>query len=378
MATRRRPPPPSLRTLSKAQAKIHDKRQDPKRHKRPSRFIYVGSPELEAALVAELGATARAVAAGVVGADVDRDPIFARQVLKHPQALSAPTRDELATAIIAVVDKAEASPRNAQVFCPEVPRVGSAKRAAHPLQPEADRLQETLDAKLEGRRQKGKLGPPTGHILQVLMVGVTDVIVSVDVVGAVGTTDARGDALASWPVPFAGGKALAEHEKDAPSSAHRKLEEALRWLGVQVGADDVVVDLGAAPGGWTRIMRDAGASVVAVDRADLDSALAKDPKVTHLKKDALSVDLAELKPTVVLCDVIWTPDNAVTIAERVVRLHHARAAVITLKLKEPLDQVTLARASRLVRDLPRAWSGRLKHLVANKLEVTLLLRRAAA
>jgi 23S rRNA (cytidine2498-2'-O)-methyltransferase len=378
MATRRRPPPPSLRTLSKAQAKIHEKRQEPKRSRRPSRFIYVGSPEAEAALTAELGVTARAIAGGVVGADVDRDPIFARQVLRAPHALTAPTRDDLAKAIVAFADAAEASPRAVHVFCPEVPRVGSARRSPHPLQHEADRLQETLDAKLDGRRQKGKLGPATAHILQVLMVGVTDVVVSVDVVGAVGTVDARGDALASWPVPFPGGKAVAENEKDAPSSAHRKLEEATRWLGVVVGADDVVVDLGAAPGGWTRVMRDAGATVVAVDRAELDAALQRDPKVTHLKKDALSLDLSTFNPTVVLCDVIWTPDNAVVIAERVLKLETCRAAVITLKLKEPLDEATLARAQRLVRDLPSAWTGRLKHLVANKLEVTLLLRRGAS
>jgi hypothetical protein len=42
----------------------------------------------------------------------------------------------------------------------------------------------------------------------------------------------------------------------------------------------------------------------------------------------------------------------------------------------PIAWALLEETRAFVRDLPAAWSGRLKHLTANKLEVTLLLRRA--
>lgn len=373
----RRPPPKSLRTPSRAQQKKNAKAQPAKKRAvRPPRFVYVGSPETEALLVEELGPTARALAGGVVGADVDRDPAFARQRMNAPTAVSAPGRDELAAAIVALGTTEERSPRAAQVFCPEMAREGSARRAAHPLARDGAALQEVLDQKLAGRRAKGKLGPPTRHLLQVLMTGPFEALVSVDDTAT--TIAGDDDPLLAWPSPFVAGRALTEADKNAPSSAWRKLEEALRWIDVEVVATDHAVDLGAAPGGWTRLLRERGARVTAVDRAALDEAVAKDPGVTHLKKDALTIDLFALKPTIVVCDVIWEPGNALSIARRTVAVPTTRAAVITFKLKEPLDWELLDETRRFVRDLVGGWTGRLKHLVSNKMEVTLLLRRDAA
>lgn len=373
---KKRPPPPSLRTLSKAEARKQPKPVVKKEPRSPP-YLYVGSPEQEALLVQELGASARPVAAGIVGADVRRDPAFARQVMAAPQPISADTREALATALIALIDKASVSPRAVHVFTPEMARQGSARKSAHPLAQDAAQLQEIVQLKVDGRREKGKLGPVTPHLLQVLLLGPTEGLVAItDVTDGPFGKVTVGDALASWPVPFNGGRAIKETSRDAPSSAHRKLDEAMAWLGIKVGKSDVVLDLGAAPGGWTRVMRDAGARVIAVDRAALDATLAKDPLVTHLKTDALSIDFAAQGASIVLCDVIWTPDNALVVAERVLKTTSVRAAVITLKLKEPIDWDTLHKAQNLVRDLPGHWTGRLKHLMANKLEVTLLLRRS--
>jgi hypothetical protein len=373
---KKRPPPPSLRTLSKAEARKQPKPVAEKKVRTPA-FLYVGSPEQEALLVEELGPSARAVGAGIVGAEVRRDPAFARQLLPAPRPISALTREALATALIALIDDAGVSPRAVHVFTPEMARQGSARKSAHPLAHDATALQEVLQLKVDGRREKGKLGPATPHLLQLLLLGPTEGLVSItDVTDGPFGKVTVGDALASWPVPFSGGRAVKETSRDAPSSAHRKLDEAMAWLGTKVTKHDVVLDLGAAPGGWTRVMRDAGARVIAVDRAALDSALAKDPLVTHLKTDALSIDMAAQGASIVLCDVIWTPDNAVVVAERVLKTTSVRAAVITLKLKDPIDWGTLQKAQHLVRDLPGNWTGRLKHLMANKLEVTLLLRRS--
>ncbi len=345
----------------------------PKTPPRPSQrvppYVYVGSPDVEDLLIEELGPSAKPLAPGVVGADIELDPIFATQLLPHAQRVIAATRDDLATALLALCDAADASPMVVQVDVPEMERLGSAKKTDHPLAPDGLRLKETLISKVEGRRAKGKLGPATRHRLQVLLLGPVNCLV------AVVPVPVDVDPLVCWPSPFSAGRALSEKQsRDAPSSAHRKLEEALAWLAIDIGKNDIVVDLGAAPGGWTKVMRDKGAKVIAVDRAALDPALVNDPGVTHLKQDALGIDLAGHKASIVLCDVIWTPDNALVIADRVTRTPSARAAVITLKLKQPIDWASL-KAAKAILHRPGGWNGRLKHLMANKLEVTLLLRR---
>lgn len=337
--------------------------------KRVPPWVYVGSPDVEALLIEEIGPSAKPLAPGVVGSDIELDPIFATQVLPQAVRVTATTRDDLATELVAICDAEEVSPAELHLDVPEMERLGSAKKMDHPLTPDGVRLKETLLSKIEGRRAKGKMGPPTRHRLQVLLLGPTMCLATIVPLPLVA------DPLLAWPSPFPAGRALNEKQsKDAPSSAHRKLDEALAWLAVDVGSDDIVVDLGAAPGGWTKVMRDKGAKVIAVDRAALDPGLTKDPGVTHLKQDALGIDLAGHKASIVLCDVIWTPDNAVTIADRVTRTPSARAAVITLKLKDPIDWASL-KAARSLLHRPGGWSGRIKHLMANKLEVTMLLRR---
>ena len=48
----------------------------------------------------------------------------------------------------------------------------------------------------------------------------------------------------------------------------------------------IALDLGAAPGGWTRVLRQKGLSVVAVDPAELHPSLGKDNEVTHKQETA--------------------------------------------------------------------------------------------
>ena len=77
------------------------------------------------------------------------------------------------------------------------------------------------------------------------------------------------DNLSSWP----GG---ARHFAQIPeqiSRAELKLLEALEIFGITLTAGEQALDLGAAPGGWTRLLLEAHLSVVAVDPANLDTRL---------------------------------------------------------------------------------------------------------
>jgi 23S rRNA (cytidine2498-2'-O)-methyltransferase len=85
--------------------------------------------------------------------------------------------------------------------------------------------------------------------------------------------------LSSWP----GGARHFAQTPEQISRAEFKLLEALEVFGVQLPSQGRVLDLGAAPGGWTRIALDAGLQVVAVDPARLDDRLAKQKGLDHFR-----------------------------------------------------------------------------------------------
>ena len=70
--------------------------------------------------------------------------------------------------------------------------------------------------------------------------------------------------------PWAGGARHFAHDGDAMSRAEYKLIEACEVFGLVPAAPGRAVDLGAAPGGWTRHLAQRGLDVVAVDPAALD------------------------------------------------------------------------------------------------------------
>lgn len=68
--------------------------------------------------------------------------------------------------------------------------------------------------------------------------------------------------------PFPGG-AFRLEAREGPSRSRRKLEEAFRTFGLSVPGRRVL-DIGAAPGGWTEELLQMGFNVTAVDRAAID------------------------------------------------------------------------------------------------------------
>lgn len=79
-----------------------------------------------------------------------------------------------------------------------------------------------------------------------------------------------------------------EFKEGPPSRAYLKLFEALTRIGAHPGPGDKCVDLGASPGGWTWVMTQLGASVVAYDRAELDPSLTRLQAVKTVKGDAFA------------------------------------------------------------------------------------------
>jgi len=65
--------------------------------------------------------------------------------------------------------------------------------------------------------------------------------------------------------------------------AEHKIKEAIDAFDIEIRKDFEVLDVGAAPGGWTKVLSSLAKRVVAVDPADLDPEVASFPNVVHLK-----------------------------------------------------------------------------------------------
>ncbi|MFO7946452.1 MAG: THUMP domain-containing protein [Armatimonadota bacterium] len=65
-----------------------------------------------------------------------------------------------------------------------------------------------------------------------------------------------------------------------------KLREALDEFGITITNSTRALDLGAAPGGWTRVLAENGASVIAVDPGELDERVLKFDTVSHAQMKA--------------------------------------------------------------------------------------------
>ena len=85
--------------------------------------------------------------------------------------------------------------------------------------------------------------------------------------------------LSSWP----GGMRHFAQTPEQISRAEFKLLEALEVFGMTLPSEGRVLDLGAAPGGWTRLLLEAGMHVVAVDPASLDPRLAGSTHLEHYR-----------------------------------------------------------------------------------------------
>lgn len=88
------------------------------------------------------------------------------------------------------------------------------------------------------------------------------------------------DNRSLWP----GGAHRFQREEGQISRAEFKLLEARELFGFAFPTSGVALDIGASPGGWTRVLLNCGLRVVAVDPADLDDRLLNSPGLVHIRK----------------------------------------------------------------------------------------------
>lgn len=193
-----------------------------------------------------------------------------------------------------------------------------------------------------------------------------------------------GRAPAGRSSALPGGVLRLRADRRAPSRSALKLEEA---IAVFLDEEDALLhldgrataaDLGAAPGGWTWVLRRRGVRVHAIDNGELAPGLAVDPGVDHQRADAFTWRPPSRLDWVV-CDVVDKPARVVELLARWVRKGWASRALFNLKLpmKQRWRAVVDAR-QRLERALgpeAGAWALDLRQLCHDREEVTGYLRR---
>ena len=182
------------------------------------------------------------------------------------------------------------------------------------------------------------------------------------------------NALSDWP----GGRVSLAKPKDQISRSEFKLEEIIRTNLVELPTSGTALDLGAAPGGWTRILLNRGLQVWAVDSGALDSRLEGAPGLTYIPTLA-GPFLAENTQQfdLVVNDMRMEPGLSASIMNSTARFVPAGGlAVMSLKLPpgSPLQVI-----DSTVATLRRNWETvALRQLFHNRHEVTAILRRRQA
>ncbi len=180
------------------------------------------------------------------------------------------------------------------------------------------------------------------------------------------------DNLSSW----AGGMRRFAREEGQVSRAEFKLLEAFEVFGVELPPRGMALDLGAAPGGWTRVLRQRGQYVTAVDPGELDARLVGDRGIRHLRITAEQYlqDGPDRFDVIVNDMRMDARDSARLMAAFARFLYPHGWALMTLKLPEHDRQPVLDQAFVILRRTYRIAGAR--QLFHNRSEITVLLSLA--
>lgn len=94
-----------------------------------------------------------------------------------------------------------------------------------------------------------------------------------------------------------GGQRRMADDDAAPSRSYLKVEEAYIVLGLEPQPGETVMDLGAAPGGWSYSAAKRGAKVVALDNGPLKGGALNHPLIEHRLLDAFKFQPSFAKAT---------------------------------------------------------------------------------
>lgn len=144
-----------------------------------------------------------------------------------------------------------------------------------------------------------------------------------------------------------------EDKETSPSRAYLKLWEFFTIYCKPPAPGTLVIDVGAAPGGWSWVLGQLGLMVTSVDKASLDPKIACNKNITFLQQSAFSLDPATSKATWFFSDIICYPEKLLELIHKWMQESSVKNFVCTIKLQgeadfKVLDQFLKIPGSRLV------------------------------
>jgi 23S rRNA (cytidine2498-2'-O)-methyltransferase len=309
-------------------------------------------------IASRIVAPALVVATRVPRRDGRIELTFARHGFRVRRASTPGSASEAARMIVDDVSPALA-PAAAYVLSIWVPDSSS----GNPLAPQAAEIAGLVESLLA---ERGNRRIPSRSI-GAEAIPIVDVCLYERRRIAVGLTESH-DALSLAP----GGRMRVRVPGDRPSRAARKLAEAFVWLGVSPEPGEVCVDLGAAPGGWSFVLLERRARVIAVDPARLDSDLMNRRGLEHVQRSAFEFEPDEPVDWL-LCDMAWRPLEVAQMLARWARRRNATLLVANFKLPMKKKAEMVAKIRQTLES--GGWNSvRARQLYHDRDEVTVTAR----
>ncbi len=154
-----------------------------------------------------------------------------------------------------------------------------------------------------------------------------------------------------------------------------KIKEAMKFFDITIKPEFRALDLGAAIGGWTKILSSLVKEVVAVDPAELDPSVAAVSNVVHLKchaEELLDKNLGKFD--IITNDMNLNPIESAKIMCNLANLLVDRGlAIMTIKFVTRDRQTHMQEA---LRNLQEAYTDfRVRRLPHNRFETTVVMRK---
>ena len=169
---------------------------------------------------------------------------------------------------------------------------------------------------------------------------------------------------------------------NAPSRSTLKMEEAIHWFLNKDQQSSLitngmsVVDLGAAPGGWSWQFVQRDCLVTAIDNGPIDESLMKTGMVDHLMTDAFTY-LPDRKVDWLVCDMAERPLHVSRLIARWFTEGYCRNAIFNLKLPMKKRYASVKDCLALIEDkLTQAdidYQLRAKQLYHDREEITVCI-----
>lgn len=185
-------------------------------------------------------------------------------------------------------------------------------------------------------------------------------------------TSAIKDSLSSWIF----GESRFKNEDGQISRAEFKLLEAFEYFNINLSNYKNALDLGAAPGGWTRVLLNKGLSVVAVDPAELDKRLLKNKNLYHYK--GLSQDFFKecknKKFDIIVNDMKMDTKKSIQIVENAAKyLNNNGIIITTLKLNPNREFEEIKECINIIRQKHKIIG--IHQLFHNRSEATIVFNK---